>query len=96
MPCNFSSFLLKRKPVQRNDMHVFKTFRRTVRILRVNEIKLTLEKAFIGGLLRQEVKKDQIITKEFFFGAPGLVLACIKTHSLRNIHIKRFPRLFYF
>ena len=56
-------------------MHVFKTFRRTVRILRVNEIKLTLEKAFIGGLLRQEVKKDQIITKEFFFGAPGLVLA---------------------
>ena len=60
------------------------------------KLNLLWQKLLLENFLRQEVKKDQIITKESFFGAPGLVLACIKTHSLRNIHIKRFPRLFYF
>lgn len=58
LPCNFSSFLLRNKSVQWNDMHIFRNFKVTVWVLRVNETKLLLEKAFIVDIFSLGSEKE--------------------------------------
>ena len=50
LPPRCASLLLRSKPLQQNCLSVFKIFKKIVRVLRVNETKVTLRNTFIGNI----------------------------------------------
>ena len=55
------------KLVQRNCLHFFKNFKKTVRALRVNETKVTLRNAFIDILFALESEIESTNDKRTLF-----------------------------
>ena len=55
------------------------------------KLSLLRQMLLLQIILLQDVKKNQDMTKEPFFGAPHGILTCLLTLSLRKTHICVFP-----
>ena len=94
LPSKCTSQLLHRKPLKRNCLHFFKTFKKQCALESLMKVNLLLEMLLLLIFLDQKVKKNQNLIKEPSLGTPRGLLPCLLSLSLGMTPIGVFSDYF--